>query len=150
MSSKTLHMKRSHKVGYTRRLHALLKHPFFWTLTVFGNSLIVLGSVLLHLSEAEAQAQPYEFIDSLLWSAGIVTTIGYVNHNPVTFFGKVSVLILMLLGTLFVWSYMAFLVTALISPELSSLEKDMNEVERELASLKSLEEQKIIQPKGKL
>ena len=42
----------------------------------------------------------------------------------------------MLTGPIFVWSYMAFLVTGLIAPELSSLERDVHEVERELHGLK--------------
>tara|TARA_B110001454_G_C12723220_1_gene435915 strand:+ start:2652 stop:2795 length:144 start_codon:yes stop_codon:yes gene_type:complete len=44
---------------------------------------------------------------------------------------------MMLFGTLFVWSYMAFLVTALIAPEISALEIEVKKVEVDLNRLKS-------------
>lgn len=142
MTTPSRHVRRRLNPRYTKRIRALLKHPFFWILTVSGNSLIVIGSLLIHFTEKSAQSQPFEYIDSLLWSTSLVTTIGYGNHVPLTFYGKMSVLVLMLLGTLFIWSYMAFVVTAIITPELSSLEKDLSEVERELLILKKIEEAK--------
>jgi len=148
MSTNVLRARRHSKMSYAKRIRTLVKRPFFWALTILGNSLIIVGSVLIHLSESGFQAQPFEFIDSVLWSTGIVTTIGYGSYIPLTLLGKMSVLGLMLFGTLFVWSYMAFIVAALISPEISSLEKDMNEVERELLILKQMEELKNTQPQG--
>ena len=73
-----------------------------------------------------------EFIDFLLWSMGTVTTIGYGNYMPFTLHGKITLLILMALGTLFVWTYMGFLVTALLAPELASLEREVQDVERDV------------------
>lgn len=136
------HFRRHIRVGYAKRMQALIKHPFFWVLTLTGNSLILVGGLSLYLSEAETQQQPFHFIDSLLWSTGLVTTVGYGNYVPLTLAGKISVLVLMMLGTFFVWAYMVFVVTALITPELSSLEKEMNDVERELINLKQIEESK--------
>lgn len=145
MKTVSTRSKKSVRLSSSKRLGALFKHPFFWTLTALGNSLILMGSIFLYLSEASAQPAPFEFIDSLLWSTSLVTTIGYGNHVPLTTSGKISVLVLMMLGTLFVWSYMAFVVTALISPALTTLEKDLDEVEREINELKQLEES-IIKP----
>lgn len=118
---------------YVKRLWALVRHPFFWTLTVIGNAIILLGAFVLYRFESGAGL---DFLDCLLWSAGTVTTIGYGNFSAVTSAGKVTLLFLMLLGTLFVWLYMAFLVTGLIAPELSSLERDVHEVEKELRDLR--------------
>lgn len=142
MSRTAVHPRRHLRLSYSKRARALLRHPFFWFLTISGNTLILIGGVFIHWGEAEVQNQPFGFMDSLLWSTGLVTTIGYGGHLPLTFTGKVTVLVLMLLGTLFIWAYMAFVVTALISPELSSLEKDLNEVEREILILKQMEETK--------
>jgi voltage-gated potassium channel len=116
---------------YKKRLFALAKHPFFWILTIFGNSIVFFGSLLLYYFEKD-QSSPLEYIDCLLWSMGTVTTIGYGNYTPLTFPGKITLLLLMAGGTLFVWSYMGFLVTGLIAPELSSLEKDVHEVEKDV------------------
>lgn len=121
---------------YAKRLIALLRHPLFWTLTILGNSIILLGGFVLYWFESNPVSHSPALIDCLLWSAGTVTTVGYGSLTPQTLYGKMSLLVLMLTGPIFVWSYMAFLVTGLIAPELSSLERDVHEVERELHGLK--------------
>lgn len=64
-----------------------------------------------------------------------MTTVGYGSYTPETISGKFMILALMLFGTLFVWSYMAYVVRALIAPELSTLEKDVHELEKEVHQL---------------
>ena len=121
---------------YKSRFLALVKHPFFWFLTIFGNSVILLGSLFIYFFEADLSKTSLQFIDCILWSTGLVTTIGYADFTPQSFGGKLVVLILMMCGTLFVWSYMGFLVTGMITPELSSLEQDVHEVEKEIKDMK--------------
>ncbi|WP_409479880.1 ion channel [Pseudobdellovibrio sp. HCB154] len=121
---------------YKSRFLALVKHPFFWFLTIFGNSVILLGSVLIYFFEAELSEKSLQFIDCILWSAGLVTTIGYADFTPQSLGGKIVVLTLMMCGTLFIWSYMGFLVTGMITPELSSLEQDVHDVEKEIKDMK--------------
>lgn len=121
---------------YKKRLIALVQHPFFWVLTIAGNSIIVIGSMLLYTYERILDGVELEYIDCLLWSVGLVTTVGYGNYTPQTFVGKITVLALMFTGTLFLWTYMGFLVTGLIAPELSSLDREVHEVEKEIQDLK--------------
>lgn len=132
---------------YKSRFLAIVKNPFFWFLTVLGNSIIFLGAAAIYLFEHEVQKGALAFIDCLLWSAGLVTTIGYSDYSPMTFAGKLVVLGLMMLGTLFLWSYMGFLVSGLITPELASLEKDVEEVEKEIKGLLKEENKNINQAK---
>lgn len=134
--------KKNEKAAYTKRFIALVKHPLFWFLTIAGNMMIIFGSIALYKFENNG-VKPKEFIDSLVWSASIVTTIGYSSYEAHTFWGKLTVIVLMLLGTFFLWSYMAFLVSALISPALNALEKEVQDVEKELTELKT-EENKLI------
>lgn len=122
---------------YQTRLLKLFKTPFFWFLTIMGNFLILLGSGLLYHFESTSPTRPIQYVDSLLWSTSLITTIGSTNYVPETIYGKLTVIILMLLGTLFVWTYMAFLVTALITPELANLEKDVLEIEKEILELRT-------------
>lgn len=82
----------------------MVKHPFFWALTIAGNAIILLGSFLLHTFEA--------------------------NSPPQTLYGKWTIVVLMAAGTHIVWSYMAFLATDFIAPDLSHLEKDAHEMEK--------------------
>lgn len=119
-----------------KRFKNLFRNPFFWTLTLVGNCIILVGSGLLWIFELDPMKRNLSFLDYVLWSAGLVTTIGYGNYLPQTTMGKLTVLGLMLIGTLFVWSYVAFLVTGLISPEFISLEKDVHDVEKDVRELK--------------
>lgn len=97
---------------------------------------MLIGSYSLWIFEAPGSGGRLLFLDCVLWSAGTITTIGYGDSTPHTIPGKLIILALMLFGTLFVWSYMAFLVTGLIAPELASLEKDVHDVEKELRGLR--------------
>lgn len=119
------------------RFEMLMRNPFFWILTVIGNLIILLGGLLFYTIESKSGAQQADFLDCLLLSAGTVTTIGYGNFTPMTDLGKITLLILMLVGTLFVWSYMGFVVTGLIAPEIAMLEKDVHDLERDIKLLKS-------------
>ena len=122
---------------YAVRFQTLIRNPSFWILTAIGNSIIFVGGVFLFLIEASQKGGELDHLDCILWSAGTVTTIGYGSYTPETSGGKIMLLVLMLIGTLFVWSYMAFVVTGLIAPELSSLEKDVHDIEKELQALKT-------------
>lgn len=94
------------------------------------------GSFLLWIFEGPASDGNIEFIDCMLWSAGMMTTSGFGDTAPQTLMGKLIILALMLMGTLFVWAYMGFLVTGLIAPELANLERDVHGVEKELRELR--------------
>jgi Ion channel len=120
------------------RFATIFKNPFFWILTIVGNSIMLLGSLLLMWCESSTTAatNSYQFIDYLLWSAGIVTTIGYGDYMAQTYFGKFVVLVLMLFGTLFLWLYMAFLVNALFIPEFMAMEREFEEIEKEMHEFK--------------
>ncbi|MEI7973084.1 MAG: potassium channel family protein [Bdellovibrio sp.] len=124
-----------------RRFQMLLRKPFFWLLTFLGQIVIWIGALGLYFFEAEVSEPPASFLDALLWSTGIVTTVGYGNFVAQTTVGKWMVLGLLLMGTLFVWTYMGFVVTALIAPELSAIEKDVHEVEKELHELQKAQAQ---------
>jgi Trk-type K+ transport system membrane component len=121
---------------YVRRLKTLFLHPFFWFLTVIGNSIVIGGSILLYHFERDSQPSSLEFIDCLLWSAETVTTVGQGYHAPYTLAGKITLLLLMFTGPVFIWSYMGLLVTVLIAPELNSIEKEVHDVEKELQELR--------------
>ncbi len=123
-------------VGFKKRFLKLLRQPFFWALTVGGNIIVVVGAFLLRIFENISSTNNLDFMDYLLWSMGIVTTIGYGSYVPMTFAGKWIVFLLMACGTLFTWSYMAFLVTALLAPELAALERDVHDVEKELKGVR--------------
>lgn len=124
--------------SFKNRFYTIFSNPFFWILTIVGNAIMLSGGLLLMKIESAVQSNPLQYIDYLLWSAGLITTIGYGDYMAVTVLGKYVVLALMLIGTLFIWSYMAFLVTGLFAPELASLEKEVHEFEKEVLDLKKI------------
>lgn len=97
--------------------------------------MIIIGATVIYYSESFGSQHP-NFMDCLMWSTSIVTTIGFIPWVPETQIGKVTSIALMLFGTFFVWSYMAFLVTTLITPALSTIEKEVEDVEKELSELR--------------
>ncbi|MGZ3722897.1 MAG: ion channel [Bdellovibrionales bacterium] len=119
-----------------RRFLNLFRHPLFWILTLLGNSTVAAGGVLLYYFETDVQDFPLSLLDALLWSLGMMTSVGYGPWTPVTLGGKLTSGALMLGGTLFIWSYMAFLVTGLITPELAHLESDVHVMEKDIHNLR--------------
>jgi voltage-gated potassium channel len=118
------------------RLYKLLSYKFFWFLTLTGLVLMAVSAVLVYNLESHHQSEK-EFIDYIVWIVGIVTTVGYGNIEIQTFPGKVIACCMMLLGSLYLWSYMAFLVTALIEPEIRKVGKEVHELEQDLDTFKA-------------
>lgn len=131
------HRRRQHLHRIRSRFLNLFRHPLFWALTIAGNSAVVLGGCALYYFEATLQPVELGRFDAILWALGMMTTVGYGAWTPISLGGKVMVGLLMLGGTLFVWSYMALLVTGLITPELQSLESDVHAFEKDLQDLRA-------------
>jgi hypothetical protein len=125
------------------RFSHVFKNPLFWILSIVGNMIILVGGAALMLFEMPMKTGSNHYIDYILWSAGLVTTIGYGDFMAQTLAGKWTVLIIMLLGTLFIWSYMAFLVAGFFSPELKAFEKDIHEFEKDVRKLKIAKNEEV-------
>jgi hypothetical protein len=112
-----------------------MSQPFFWILTLVGNGLLFIGSWAFHRAESGSNPQIGSFLDSFLVGAGLMTTIGFGSVNPMTPAGKILCVFMMMMGTLFIWFYMAFFVSALISKDLTSLEAEIEELESGLTEI---------------
>lgn len=77
---------------------SLIGSPVFILLTVLGNSLIGLFSLIFYLLESESNPKIHHFIDALWWGFATATTTGYGDITPVTVQGKVLGIVLMLTG----------------------------------------------------
>src|SRR6185436_15729726 len=85
-----------------------------------------------HFFESGANPHLHSWIDTLFWTVATVTTVGYGDVNPVTIGGKVVGICMMIVGSLFLWSYTALFAGALISPDLKSVEEEVADLEKEL------------------
>lgn len=76
----------------------LIKSPVFILLTILGNSLIGLFSLVFYLIESTVNTKIHSFIDALWWGFSTATTTGYGDITPVTSQGKILGILLMLTG----------------------------------------------------
>lgn len=76
----------------------LIKSPVFILLTILGNSLIGLFSLVFYIFESAANPKIKHFIDALWWGFSTATTTGYGDITPVTVQGKILGILLMLTG----------------------------------------------------
>ncbi len=77
----------------------LITGPAFILLTILGNTVIGLFSLVFYLLEHEINTKLHSFIDALWWGFATATTTGYGDITPVTFEGKILGIFLMLTGT---------------------------------------------------
>jgi hypothetical protein len=81
-----------------------------------------------------------QFVDSLSWAVGMVTTVGGGTVYPVTLSGKILGIFMMMGGALFLWSYMALFIGILIEPELSHIQREVDEIQHDFRDLTSAKE----------
>lgn len=105
-------------------------------LTICGNLLIGAGALILYWMERETNPGIQSFLDCVWWAVSTVTTVGYGDVVPKTTLGRVAGIVLMILGTALFWSYTALFADALISEEVSDLEKDIKEIVEQVVSAK--------------
>lgn len=112
------------------RIFSLFKNPIFWILTIGGNTFILCGAFCLQLIEGPTNPAAAELIDCLIWAIGLITTVGSSSLHPITFFGKVLMILMMIGGTVFLWSYMTLFIAILVGPELSQIEQDVTKLQK--------------------
>ncbi len=116
-----------------QRIVSLVRTPFFWVITLWGNAWIFGGAIVFHYFERGENTSVQTFLDSLTWAVGTVTTVGASNLYPVTTVGKVLNICMMMGGALFLWSYMALFVGAFVDPELRLIEREVADLQHELS-----------------
>lgn len=113
------------------RLAPLLRMQAFWVVTFLGNGFVIFGASSLYFLEKDYHPKNFSMLDSISWAVGLVTTIGYGDLIPVTNLGKLLGIVMMIGGTLFLWSYMALLVGALLAPDISLIEREIKGIKKE-------------------
>ena len=114
------------------RLKALLSHPLFLFLTLLGNGFMLIGAALFYLIEHGTNPKLGDFLDALWWSVATVTTVGYGDIGPVTTLGKWIGILMMIFGTALFSSFTALFASILMQPELTVIEEEVRELEREM------------------
>lgn len=108
---------------FARRIRSLVKQPVFIVLTIIGNSLIIVSSLLLYHFEHGLNPKINSILDTIWWAVATVTTVGYGDISPVTTFGKIIGIFMMIIGTALFWCYTALFAGAIMTEEVQDLER---------------------------
>ena len=80
-------------------LFEIITTPFFITITLLGNLVIISFSCLFYFIESPQNNSVNHFLDAVWWGFATSTTVGYGDIIPLTSIGKIVGIILMLIGT---------------------------------------------------
>lgn len=107
---------------FVSEMFTLIKSPVFILLTILGNSLIGLFSLMFFIFESQVNPKIQHFIDALWWGFSTATTTGYGDITPVTVQGKILGMLLMLTGMALFGMFTAlFAETVLVSNKQNKL-----------------------------
>ncbi len=84
---------------FLSEMFLLVRSPVFLLLTIMGNLLISLFSLIFYLLEKNENPGLHSFLDALWWGFSTATTTGYGDIIPHTHAGKILGILLMLSGT---------------------------------------------------
>lgn len=101
----------------------LLVKPQFIILSAIGNLVVVVFASLFYLCEHGANPLVDEKMDAVWWAFTTITTVGFGDIVPTTFYGRIIGIILMLLGTAIFACYVALITDAFFAAEIAERSK---------------------------
>ena len=100
---------------FITEMYTLIRSPVFILLTILGNSLIGLFSLVFYIFESDINPKIHAFMDALWWGFATATTTGYGDITPVTIQGKILSIVLMLTGLAFFGMFTALFAETILS-----------------------------------
>lgn len=121
----------------TKKLFRGFSDPIFFYLTIVGNSILILATLAVYYLEKGAEhPQIKTYFESLWWGISTITTVGYGDVLPQTFWGRIIGIILMYTGTVLFISFTGIVLKILlkdeVEEEMAPLKKELNLEEKEL------------------
>lgn len=86
-------------IEFFRFLIKKIFSPPILLLTLAGNTLILIFSVVFYFTEIGSNEKIQNLFDAIWWAFSTVTTVGYGDLVPATLAGRVISIFLMLMGT---------------------------------------------------
>ncbi|MFM8313220.1 MAG: ion channel [Deltaproteobacteria bacterium] len=121
----------------TLRILGMFKHPMFGILTLVGNGTIVVAAYLFFLLEEGQNPKLHSYLDALWWAVSTVTTVGDGEILPLTFWGRILGILMMIFGTALFCSFTALFSTVLMGFKLEQVEEEIADVEEKVSELKT-------------
>ncbi|MAU55622.1 MAG: hypothetical protein CL899_01615 [Dehalococcoidia bacterium] len=108
-------------------------------LTVLSGGLVITAATLITSLERARNPDLGSFPDALWWAIVTITTVGYGNQEPVTFFGRIVAIVLMITGVGFFGAVAANLAAFFVKKdEVSQVDKfgkEISEINKKLDRL---------------
>lgn len=92
-------------------------------ITLFGNLIILSFSYFFYFLEADINPALNSFLDAIWWGFATATTVGYGDIIPLTPMGKLTGILLMLVGTALFATYTAIFAQTILEDEFFRLNK---------------------------
>ena len=131
---------------YTEYLQFLLKKIFsppILILTLTGNALILIFSLIFYFTEAGRNEEIKHLFDAVWWAFSTVTTVGYGDLVPSTTAGRVISIFLMLMGTGLFVAHTALLANAFLDRKFLLFFNKKDKTEKEVAQ-KAVRQREVI------
>lgn len=113
----------------------LFRQPVFVFVTLWGHIAILLSAWAFHFFEAGSNPGPHGFFSAYYWAISTATTVGSADVQPQTLGGKIVAIFLMVVGSLFLWSYTALFAASFVTPVMRRVGKEVHEIEAEVEEL---------------
>lgn len=112
-------------------LRHLFRQPIFLFVTLWGHALILLSAGVFQYLERGVNPRSPDFFQSYYWAIATATTVGTADLAPVSPGGKVMAILLMVFGSLFLWSYTALFASSFVTSTVRRIGREVeSEVER--------------------
>ena len=105
----------THVPKYSKQLFETLQTPVVVYFGFVGNFVLCAGMASFYYFEEPVNPDVNTWLDTLWWGIATVTTVGYGDITPITPQGRITGLILILLGVAFFISFTALFVSVLFN-----------------------------------
>ncbi|WP_164848197.1 potassium channel family protein [Halobacteriovorax sp. HLS] len=128
------------RISIHSRLIQLISSKEFIALTILGNTVIIVFSTVVFHLETDVNPLMTEYLDAVWWAFATVTTVGYGDIVPMTYFGKIIGIFLMLLGTGIFATYTALFANALLGRDIGRLKGEVRHIRSGMRNIEQDEE----------
>ena len=123
---------------FWRKFVGLVTNQFFIKLTLIGNSIIILFSLIFYQLEIGSNPKIHHHIDAIWWSFATATTVGYGDITPVTTNGRILGIMLMLTGTSLFATFTAFFAQYFLGKEEEQIHKSIDQLNQKIDHLNKI------------
>lgn len=89
---------------------------------------MMLGATGFYFVEKDVNSHVSSFFDAFYWAMITITTVGYGDIAPVTTYGRILTVFLIVFGTGFFLAYVALLTAVFVNLEHDELEKEVEDL----------------------